>query len=610
MLGKVEQTLLQETIVNFGLDISPDVFQFTFDRSGAEHYLHAHPNVPFILRLSRLDGYFALDIPNLERSTIRHILVSPPKPGENEFKLMYYEDNVFTEFGSLREYFETLWDPEQKSMRTSIEFAPFKEQEAWEQFKLQQQQNQEHKIAVLSIQSLDKKKIALTPEELLKYEHQNSELKLAGDGHTGFAIAKVLNAPFVVVRSKENRDESTDKLIGHVGHAGLIVVTGHGEPGGDGIKGNYINIGDVEEIELFQKQIERGPVDIVSTAMDTGLKSGNHVTILLSICFGAVDSIKGAEDSFARKLAREFATHGISSTIIASEKPVLRFGTNAIIDEQIVFNNRLGMAAEHVCVFTTRVEGENANPPISVYKPYESIQLTKNGVVFLNPKKPQAALTGNQKTEEEEQCLQKQAEEEQRLQKQAEEEQRLQKQAEEEQRLQKQAEEEQRLQKQNEKNATPKVLTLGEQRFDLLLKNLLIKGEELKRRRELVNPVQNKSGHQNLDDAYEAVLKLEKKLRTAGDKYFANPSENNYFTFKNQCDRKIKSARKILDKHRGWSEFLINLAIGICTLGLGLLVKAGINLAMNKPCLFVHNTVSAQKLNEIEHFVQTIQSTA
>jgi hypothetical protein len=80
--------------------------------------------------------------------------------------------------------------------------------------------------------------------------------------------------------------------------------------------------------------------------MDAGLKSDNHITIVLSICYGALDTSLGISDSFANKLAREFAALRISSTIIASDKPVIRFGTNAIVDEQITFNDKVGMAAE------------------------------------------------------------------------------------------------------------------------------------------------------------------------------------------------------------------------------------------------------------------------
>jgi hypothetical protein len=659
MPTETAQKLLQEEINRFNLEIPAAVFQFGFDRNTAEEYLRLHPDVPFILRVSRFDEYFALDIPSQDRNIIRHLLVSSPKSDEKEFKLSTYDNSGFNEFSSLREYFEILWDPEHKRMRSVIELAELKGKQAWEQFKLRQQPNQEHKIAVLSIQSLDKKKIALTPEEIHTYSQQNAGLKHAGDGHTGFAMAMALNAPFVVVRSKENREESNGKLQDHVGDNGLIVVTGHGRPGGDGIKGTYINVGEIEEIDLYNKQVERGPGDIVSTVMDAGLKSGNHITIVLSICFGALDTSSGAGDSFALKLAREFATQGISSTIIASDKPVLRFGTNAIIDEKITFNNRVGMAAEDVYVFTTEVDGPNSNPKTSIYKPNETVQLTKNGVEFLNPNKPQMSLADNQKILEEEQRLQKLAEEEQRLQKQVEEEQRLQKQVEEEQRLQKQVEEEQRLQKQVEeeqrlqkqaeeeprlqrqaeeeprlqkqaeeeqrlqkqveeeqrlqkqtperKNADFGTLTPEEQRFNLLLKNLLIKGETLKKRCDQVNPVHNKLEHKNLNDAYNAVLKLEKALKAEGTKYFTNPSENSYFKFKAGCDRHIKSARNILDQHRGWSEFLINLAIGIFTLGIGLLVKAGVNLAINKPFFFVHNTDSAQKLNEIDDFVNEIK---
>ncbi len=636
MPGIEEQESLIKEINSFNLDISPDVFHFDFDRNQADNYLKEHPEVPFILRSSRFNNYFAMDIPYPDRDEIRHLLVSPPKSDDKKFILSTYEDSVFNEFSSLRDYVERLWNPAQKRMLSSASLA-------WEQFKLRQEQNQEHKSAVMSIQSLDLKKIALSAEEVQLHAKKNPGLKYAGDGHTGFAMAMALNAPFVVVRSKENREESTGKLQDHIGHDGLIVVTGHGRPGGDGIQGNYINSEDLPELDLYRKQIERGPQDIVSSAMDAGLKSGNHITILLSICYGALETSKNAKDSFAHKLAREFAAQGISSTIIASNNPVLRFGTNAIVDGIITFNNNLGMAPDGIRVFTTTFNDPDLKPILNIYNPRETIQLTKNGMEFFNPNKPlinsQQALEEQrlqkqaeeeqrlqkqleeeqrlqkqleeeqrlQKQLEEEQRLQKQAEEEQRLQKLLEEEQRLQKQLEEEQRLQKQLEEEQRLQKQLEEEQCLQKRIPEEQRFHLLLDNLLFKGADLKKRLDQVDMAKDLKEYHNLQKACEAVLVLEKSLRTNGNDFFANPSEKHYFSFKNQCDKDIKTARKTLDQHRGWSEFLINLAIGICTLGIGLLVKAGINMMINKPLLFVHHTDSAQKANEINNFVSEIK---
>lgn len=404
---------LKQEVDRLNFEIPDAVFQFGLDRNTALQYLQAHPEIPFILRLSRIDGYFVLDIPNSGRTDAQHILVSPPKPNEKGFKVGNREQSVFTETRSLELHFKIYWEPEHKRMLSNSEL---KGKEAWEKFKGRQQQNQSHKIAVLSIQSLDQKKIALAPEDLHAFAQENSGLQIAGAGHTGFAMAMALNAPFIVVRSNENRDESNGILQQHIGDNGLIVVTGHSSQGLVVIKGDYMDI-NKEETALYNKQIERGPHDIVSTTMDAGLINGNHITILLSICYGALTTSQGTGDSFAHKLSREFAAKGISSTIIASDEQFLRFGTNAIIDEKITFNNRAGMAAENVHVFTTEVDGPNSNPQTNVYKPNEAVQLAKSGVEFLNPNAPQISLA--QKTLEEHhrqqllERLQKQAEEQQ-----------------------------------------------------------------------------------------------------------------------------------------------------------------------------------------------------
>ena len=145
----------------------------------------------------------------------------------------------------------------------------------------------------------------------------------------------------------------------------------------------------------------------LGAAMEGGLKSGNHITILLCICYGAVDTQK-TEESFAHKLAREFATHGISTTIIASENPVHRFGSQVILADKIMFSNRVGMEPGTTFKFSTKVDGPNEAPQIEVSKITGTIQLSKTGLSFLEPQVPQVpqvpqelkpALSGGQKIE-------------------------------------------------------------------------------------------------------------------------------------------------------------------------------------------------------------------
>ncbi|KTD57219.1 hypothetical protein [Legionella shakespearei] len=110
--------------------------------------------------------------------------------------------------------------------------------------------------------------------------------------------------------------------------------------------------------------------------------------------------------------------------------------------------------------------------------------------------------------------------------------------------------------------------------------------------------------YHNLREAYFAAKNLRRDLTAAGVVYFNNPTKEQYREFKTSCDGYLKTAHKTLDKHRGWSEFLVNLAIGIFTAGLGLLIKGGINLANNHSFFHVHKTASAKLLDDIEESVK------
>lgn len=67
--------------------------------------------------------------------------------------------------------------------------------------------------------------------------------------------------------------------------------------------------------------------------------------------------------------------------------------------------------------------------------------------------------------------------------------------------------------------------------------------------------------------------------------------------FQEKCKPAIEKAHIELDKHRGWKEFLGNLAYLIFGLGIGLLIKGVNNLVNKKPFLFFEKTDSTQILD-------------
>ena len=111
----------------------------------------------------------------------------------------------------------------------------------------------------------------------------------------------------------------------------------------------------------------------------------------------------------------------------------------------------------------------------------------------------------------------------------------------------------------------------------------------------------NLDAFESLKKAQVAAITLHEGLSDAGSSYFR--THNNNQMFQTTCDQLLKKGHLELDKHKGWSEFLINLAIGLSTLGLGLLVKGAINLVNNQSFFYVCKTKSAKILDALEESI-------
>jgi hypothetical protein len=235
--------------------------------------------------------------------------------------------------------------------------------------------------AVLSIQCLDGQKVAFSSTDVDDYYlmNQKSDSSL-GLGHSGFAIAKALGAPYVTVRSAGKRQEQNKVLTGHVVDDAWIIVTGHSSQGKD-ISGTYCFINQGGD---FEKQIVRGPNNIQQTVMEAGLTAESHINIMLCICYGAqneenLDGTEKENTSFAFRLAKQFAESGISTTIIASDAPVNRFGPQQIVNHALTFNESVGIASKNICIFNTIIV--NQKMQLQSFKPVnQTIFFNKEGV--------------------------------------------------------------------------------------------------------------------------------------------------------------------------------------------------------------------------------------
>lgn len=118
------------------------------------------------------------------------------------------------------------------------------------------------------------------------------------------------------------------------------------------------------------------------------------------------------------------------------------------------------------------------------------------------------------------------------------------------------------------------------------------------------------SKYLSLKSAYDAAKILRKELNDAANVYFnitQVTTEKSYKTFEETCTKSINKAKEKLDIHRGWTQFLANLLIGITTAGLGLLAKGVYNLTTNKSFFFVHQTDSSKVATDFEEQIKNAE---
>ncbi|CEG56563.1 hypothetical protein [Legionella fallonii] len=104
-------------------------------------------------------------------------------------------------------------------------------------------------------------------------------------------------------------------------------------------------------------------------------------------------------------------------------------------------------------------------------------------------------------------------------------------------------------------------------------------------------------------DAYAAAAHLYAALNKAGTLYFSNPqTQGSYEHFQSTCKTEIKTAREILDQHRGWTKILLNILAIVVTGGVGYAIAAGIDYVVNGKFTFF-STDSSLKIDEIEESI-------
>lgn len=146
-----------------------------------------------------------------------------------------------------------------------------------------------------------------------------------------------------------------------------------------------------------------------------------------------------------------------------------------------------------------------------------------------------------------------------------------------------------------------------------------VKPEQLKNRKPLVDPVsgrdkltpqlaliKNKAEQLKIDGHFKAAQRasdLYNTISAAAELYFSGTLSKE--DFKGQCDTAIQLARPELERHRGWSEALINLGLVLAGL-IGFVIKGIANYANNRSCLFVHETQSSKLVKGLWAIVEDV----
>lgn len=163
----------------------------------------------------------------------------------------------------------------------------------------------EEKMRVSNILSKNKGFLILSTQTPPKKEE---ELKAKGakPGGTGLEMQKLLS------------EAKPDQLH--------IIITGHGEKGGEKLGGIYLPVSLSNAMD-----IEFSADDYVRLLMEAGLKKGSHIDVVLNVCYGAEpkwNNELGDFDpgtSFAEQFIASLAKKGISATVTASTTSVTRF---------------------------------------------------------------------------------------------------------------------------------------------------------------------------------------------------------------------------------------------------------------------------------------------
>lgn len=127
---------------------------------------------------------------------------------------------------------------------------------------------------------------------------------------------------------------------------------------------------------------------------------------------------------------------------------------------------------------------------------------------------------------------------------------------------------------------------------------------------ELLQQKMKEFSSPSLNHKYKTAEKLYTELKKAGMIYFSQPqSAETYRAFRSTCEKEIDVARNILDVHTDWKKIALNILTIVLTAGIGYVVAASIDYAVNNKFTFF-STDSSLKIDAIEDSIYSSAPTA
>ena len=210
----------------------------------------------------------------------------------------------------------------------------------------------------------------------------SSALKKTARGATSKLLSEVAIAPLLSIgeileyqHDAELHQAQLDVIRESLHNGGNLIITGHGNVGLKKVSGVHTSFVEKNvDVSWTAKEY----VDFIMKS--NALKRGDDVNVVLNVCYAAV-RFEGKQ-SFAERLATEFAAAGVSANIIASINIVARADKLVSSKGDVLHPQKFKYRANPEDIRLFQVDAGLANPGIQISSPGQNFYITSDGIGF------------------------------------------------------------------------------------------------------------------------------------------------------------------------------------------------------------------------------------